>query len=365
MPQTKTKEYKNFQVIQKGVDTTQILNSLAMQPILWNEHNFRTRMIQSPHHVVDDILIRFNSLDQSLLDALDDKECFWYPAVNKLPVQPLISALMHQTLGDRIGRVMITRMQPGKEIAPHEDFGAVNEYYQRFHIALKQEPGAKFICGDEVFEPDEGDVFIFDNSKTHSVVNDSKSERITMIVDIHTPYFEHIKKTMKFEKKPEILEIPFMQEFYGKYSFQTEKIEVIEFELKKIEKTHWKELAVSQDEVPLDFDWQRFKDMEKEGRFHMATIRYDGELIGYHMSLIGGHLHYKSTMHAMVDLYYVLSEHRKGRTGIKFLQFVEKSLKSIGVVKIITGTKVHSDNTRIFEYLGYQVSDKLLWKIIR
>ncbi len=358
------KRYKNFQVIEKGLDTSEILAALARQPELWNEFPVRTKMPQSPHHVVDDILIRFNPFDQSLKETLDEAECRWYPSSDKLPVQPFISGLMHQTKGDRIGRVAITRLAPGREIVPHEDFGAVNRYYQRFHVALQQHAGQKFICDGEVFEPEQGDIFIFDNSKTHSVVNESNEDRITMIIDIHTPWFEHIKKTVSDEKKPEVLQIPFLQEQRGNFTFQTESIEVIEFELKPFAPLHWAELAVTQQDVPLDFDWQRFIDMEKQGRFHMATVRDNGKLIGYHMSLIGGHLHYKTTMHAIVDLYFVLPEYRKGRLGLNFFKFVEKSLKGIGVKKVITGCKVHLDHTKLFEYLGYEMCDHLFFKLL-
>jgi hypothetical protein len=39
-------------------------------------------------------------------------------------------------------------------------------------------------------------------------------------------------------------------------------------------------------------------------------------------------------------------------------------LKSVNVNRIIMHTKVHLDNSRLFEYLGYKNSDKLFTKIL-
>jgi hypothetical protein len=39
-------------------------------------------------------------------------------------------------------------------------------------------------------------------------------------------------------------------------------------------------------------------------------------------------------------------------------------LKGIGVNRIIMHTKVHMDNSKLFEYLGYKWTDKLFTKIL-
>jgi len=45
-------------------------------------------------------------------------------------------------------------------------------------------------------------------------------------------------------------------------------------------------------------------------------------------------------------------------------QFAETALRADGVNRIIMHTKVHLDNSREFEYLGYKHTDKLYTKIL-
>jgi hypothetical protein len=45
-------------------------------------------------------------------------------------------------------------------------------------------------------------------------------------------------------------------------------------------------------------------------------------------------------------------------------QFAEEALRADGVHRIIMHTKIHLDNSRLFEYLGYKHTDKLYTKIL-
>jgi hypothetical protein len=351
---------KNFQHI-TTFETEPLLVALRESHDLWNQFPIRTTHPNSPHTQVDDILIRFNELTSDPRDAIDDKECYWFPAASQLPVANYIYTLLATVFGDQIGRCVITKMAPGTKITKHEDHGSPANYYQRFHIAIQQEPGAVFHCQDESYTPKQGDVFIFNNSLEHSVENNSTVDRITMIVDIRTPYFEHIKQTYNTAKTTIEFSEP---KIHGNYMYSQESFEEIIPELKDFEHTHWLELAVSKDSVPVDMDWQRFVKMEREGKLHTVTVRKNHKLVGYHITLVGGHLHYKSTLHGIVDLYYIKKDDRLGRTGLRLFQYAEMSLKQRGVKKIITGTKLHSDNTRLLEFLGYKNSDKTFFKVL-
>ena len=76
------------------------------------------------------------------------------------------------------------------------------------------------------------------------------------------------------------------------------------------------------------------------------------------------HIHYKTCMTAFEDVYYVSPEHRRGRVGIRLFQYAEKVLRNIGINRIILHTKIHLDNSRLFEYLGYKNSDKVYTKLL-
>lgn len=177
------------------LDVNPLLLSLKEHEELWNNCTIRTAHPGSSHSEVDDIVIRYPNINDTVINIFNNNECDWYPAAFVLPVMQYIYGLSEITLGSRIGRCAITRIKPGCKVTPHIDEGMPSKYYQRFHICLQNEIGAVFTCEDEELTPIAGDVFIIANHKMHSVINNSTSDRLTMIVDIRTPLFEHIKET--------------------------------------------------------------------------------------------------------------------------------------------------------------------------
>lgn len=181
---------RNFFRIGNGVDVGPILHALAVQPELWNQNTLRTNHPDTPHKAVDDVWLRFQDVKPYLEggDAsavVDENESIPYEAWSRLPqTHGIIFDLMRRVHGTRLGRVLITRLPPGKQIEPHEDGGAHAAYYRRYHVMLQNAPGSLFHCGDETVTMFPGEVWWFNNALTHSVVNNSADDRITMIVDI-------------------------------------------------------------------------------------------------------------------------------------------------------------------------------------
>ena len=146
-------------------------------------------------------------------------------------------------------------------------------------------------------------------------------------------------------------------------TYQTEDpAEFIEA-LKGVLPEHYEELCVTKD-FPLMPDYEAYGRLHVAGMLRCITVREDNELIGYALFIVHPHLHYKSCITAFEDIYFLKKEHRKGRVGIRLFQFVEDVLKKEGVHRIIMHTKIHMDNTRLFEYLGYKLTDKLFTKIL-
>ena len=349
-----------LRVLTSGVNVTALVNAIELQPELWDENTFRTEHACSPHVDASDILVRFNKVTD-IKTVFNDIECFWQDAAFKLPIMPLIYDLMMNVAGDQIGRVVITKLQPGGRITPHVDGGAPAKYYQRFHLSLKNAPGAYFRCGDSKIEPLPGTWFIVDNSKEHEVVNDSAMERWTLIVDVRTPLFEDLKETYSTESNF----IPKASSYPEGISYQLESFTYCTPELKEFAPLHWAELGVTKDDVPVDVGWARYTELEQKGALHTMTVRDSGKLIGYHITFVTPHYHYDSTLHGMVDLYYVLPEYRKQKVGVQLFIEAEKSLRELGVVRIVTGTKVHLDNSKLFLALGYEHTDLQFVKVIQ
>lgn len=175
-----------------GVNVMPLLHSVTRQKHLWNANKLRTTHKNSPHTQVQDILVRF--IDMNLDEknktpgyVLDQHESINYPAFFALPeARQIIYDLMRTVEGQRLGRVIITRLAPGKVIDPHIDSGDHADYYDRYHCILQNKPGSLFRAGEETVCMNTGDVWWFDNSVMHEVVNNSTDDRITMIIDIRT-----------------------------------------------------------------------------------------------------------------------------------------------------------------------------------
>ena len=182
-PTWQQKPVRNFLKI-ADFDPIPVLAALYRQPELWNQNTLRTRYPESPHHAVDDIWLFFNATDDTSA-VPNEIQVEAYPPWSMFPqLRPIIFDLMRRVEGVQLGRVIITRLPPGKSITPHADAGAPVEWYSRFQLCLQSAPGCTFRCGDEVIQMRGGEVWRFDNRLEHEVVNASAEDRLAVVVDI-------------------------------------------------------------------------------------------------------------------------------------------------------------------------------------
>ena len=134
-------------------------------------------------------------------------------------------------------------------------------------------------------------------------------------------------------------------------------------ELKGLIPEHYDELCVTKD-FPLMPDYEAYEKLRQLNMLRCITCRFDGKLIGYIIFIIQPHLHYKTCKTAFEDMYFIKKEYRQGRIGIKLFTYAEKVLRYCGVNRIILHTKVHLDNSRLFEYLKYKHTDKMFTKVL-
>lgn len=127
---------------------------------------------------------------------------------------------------------------------------------------------------------------------------------------------------------------------------------------------HWEEVALDRDTVPLDPNVADYDAKALAGSLHVVTVRRAGELVGYHITLVMPHLHYRSTLCGFVDVYWLRPDCRQGWTGVNLFREVERSLRARGVVKVYSGTKKHLDAGAIFEHLGWTEAERLYSKTL-
>ncbi|RQZ57421.1 aspartyl/asparaginyl beta-hydroxylase domain-containing protein [Burkholderia cepacia] len=175
---------RNFLKVAEGADVTPLLIALQHRPDLWSTDAVRQTFAESPHRDVQDILLRFS--DTSSEHIGDELICEDTEAYRVLHVaRPLVFAVMARVQGVMLGRVLITRLAPGKRIHPHSDvLGRYANTYNRFHIPLQSAPGCVFRAGDEHVYMRPGEVWDFNAHAEHEVINNSDEDRIHLIVDI-------------------------------------------------------------------------------------------------------------------------------------------------------------------------------------
>jgi len=146
--------------------------------------------------------------------------------------------------------------------------------------------------------------------------------------------------------------------------FGVEKYEDVIDEMKVYYPLHYDELA-SNHEIELDPDYEAY--LKLKDFLHVVTVRdsdCDNKLVGYHISIVMPHLHYRKSLTAHTDIYYLHKDYRKGLAGINMLKYMEKSVKEIGVERIYMMTKTNLNRGKILDRLGYSEKEHIYTKMI-
>ena len=182
---------ESFLKIAEGINVRPLEQSLNLHPELWDQHNERRIFEGSPHAQMTDIWVRFGDVSQGFENLRMPHDSVWYPCAEFLDgVKDIAFGLMSLVNGERLGGILITKLEAGKEILPHVDKGWHAEYYEKFYVAIKSPKGSKFCFESGDIESEDGDCFLFRNDRLHWVKNDTTEARLTMVVCIKTDMFK-------------------------------------------------------------------------------------------------------------------------------------------------------------------------------
>lgn len=186
---------KYFHKIGNSFDATPIRNELHSQPLLWG-NSPRTTFKGSPHVDTQDIILRGpDGFEYKTLEELHQElACVDYPAGELMPktltiaynLAYLLSSPEMQHLDSplRLGRVIMTKIRPGKTVHPHRDEGPVPAFYRRFHLCVEGGDENIFMIGGEVKPMQSGEMWECDVREMHTVINLMETDRVHLIVDI-------------------------------------------------------------------------------------------------------------------------------------------------------------------------------------
>lgn len=128
-------------------------------------------------------------------------------------------------------------------------------------------------------------------------------------------------------------------------------------EIKPLFNAHWCELALNQDAIELDPDYEYYELMDRADRMLVVTARdNDGPIVGYAVYFIDRHKHYRQHKWAVADIIWLHPDHRRGRVGDGLLAFVEQALKVRGVSVMHTTSKTaHPALARLLDHRGHEM----------
>ena len=141
-------------------------------------------------------------------------------------------------------------------------------------------------------------------------------------------------------------------------------------ELMPLLKQHWSEIALYQGRIPLDVNWEAYRQHDSAGKLVALTARREGVLIGYSVFYLARSHHYQSTLSGINDVLYVAPEFRNSRVGLELIRESERAMKARNVVRINWHVKFkNADGTenhlsRILVRRGYQPEDLTLGKLL-
>jgi len=111
---------------------------------------------------------------------------------------PLLTEFLHSFANDIgkgwLSRAMIVRLQPHKQVYPHNDMGLYYLFRDRYHLVLDSDGSRMKVHGEESTWHN-GEVWWFNNNLIHEAYNDSDKWRIHVIFDV-LPYrnFDIVKQ---------------------------------------------------------------------------------------------------------------------------------------------------------------------------
>lgn len=173
---------QHFRKILSGIDVQPLLDQLKKHPELWNtQTEWTAKKAGSAIYETENIVLRYNKSSAPYRNDWDR------PAFKILTeAVPIIFNVMWAVPGEHLGKVVISRMQPGEKIDWHIDQmpPGVPLYFQRYQIPLYVKRGVRFLVEDEEMYLEPGNAYWFNNQKSHAVFNDSDEVRISMLTDI-------------------------------------------------------------------------------------------------------------------------------------------------------------------------------------
>jgi predicted acetyltransferase len=114
-------------------------------------------------------------------------------------------------------------------------------------------------------------------------------------------------------------------------NYQVEYLSDVKEEIAATLAVYHEEVFAFKDAVDLAPDWDTYLKMEQIGILNILTARLEGRLVGYIVSTIIPHTHYKNNTFSISDVFYINPTIRGEGIGLGLLEAAEAVYREKGV----------------------------------
>ena len=139
----------------------------------------------------------------------------------------------------------------------------------------------------------------------------------------------------------------------GSLTFRAEPIRDILPELDTLSRAHWLETENHRHGLAMNLDYEAMAAEEDQGTLIQFTARCAGELVGNLRIYLRVSRHTK-TPFAMEDTLFLLSAHRRGRNGMRFIEYAERAALQLGYREFRATTKLVNRTGALLELMDYK-----------
>jgi hypothetical protein len=170
-----------------NVDVTHLKDNL--NGLDWSEHTIRQNLGVHKNTETLEVIWDWESLETDKIGKIHSN----YYKLDMESFLEKIKPIYESNYGDGYFiRVLVVKLKASSNIEPHVDNGYSLMTAKRTHIPIITNSGVTFTVGDETKYLKEGEIWEIDNSKVHSVDNNSDLDRVHLIMD----YTTKIKKLL-------------------------------------------------------------------------------------------------------------------------------------------------------------------------
>jgi hypothetical protein len=139
----------------------------------------------------------------------------------------------------------------------------------------------------------------------------------------------------------------------GSLMFQAERLSDIVPEMHALHVAHFDETEGHRKELGLHMDYEAILEEERAGSCLQFTARHEAELVGNFRVYLRTSRH-TQTKFAVEDVLFMRREYRNGRTALRFMEYVQKCVASIGYREFRADTKHVNNAGRLLEHMGFK-----------